>query len=352
MSITTIIPTVGFPSSVSYPIKESITNFQNGLSTGINSVTYPLQLDVPLSPIYTFTAVPCVGFQYCIVSDIATITIAANSSVILPLNTGTFTNSGIKAAQPYTFNGVPGVLLDMERNVIFSYSTNGAFNIQMTGYDFRGQLFCNTLPAFVAPPYDVDLGTVSFITEIKLTNTTNAPVTVTSIGVGTANSATSEATRIGLPYFLPDATYVISAQWAGAAVPLADIFAGFNWRSPLNSGTVYNTSASPRGYIQTPTEANSANKLVCTYYVQGADPELDNLLVNKNQSAYKVANIQLAYGSMWTASPPVLVWPNLINYDLTGMQINQGTAALSTNPGADTQAYKTYQNLIAPGTVT
>ena len=352
MSITTIIPTAGFPSSVSYPIKQTITNFNNGLSTGINSVTYPLQLDVPLSPIYTFTAVPCVGFEYCIVADIASLTIPANSSVILPLNTGTFTNAGIVASQPYRFNGVPGVLLDMERNVIFSYSTSGSFNIQMTGYDFRGQLFCNLQGALLAPPYDVDLGTVSFITEIKLINTTGSPVMVTSIGVGTASSATSEPTRIGLPYFLPDATYVISAQWAGAAVPLADIYAGFNWRSPLTGGTVVNTSASPRGYIQTPTEANSANKLVCTYYVQGADPELENLLINQNQSAYKVANIQLAANSAWTASPPVLVWPNLINYDLTGMQVNQGTLAVSTTPGGDTQAYKTYQNLIAPGTVT
>jgi len=355
MSITTIIPPVTTPSYSSAPAHQIITNFQNGLTSGVNSVTFPLQSDVPVPPMYTFVVVPAAAADGCVVPTQATVTIPANGSIALPLTTVATGTAPNITAQPYTLNGVPGILLDMERNVVLEYTATANFNVQITGFDFRGQAFIST-STINHTLNALPLGILNLVTGVTLINTTGAPIVATGVSVGTASATNGVATQIGLPYFLKRRVYVVALFWAGnlLSVSTTSVLAGFLWRTPLDDEP---SQASVRGLIQLPSQADGAKKLVCTCYVYGADSELENLLVNQNQSAYKIANIQPASGSAWTAATPVLVQPNLNSYDLTGMQLNQGVIGSGANPlhtasgGADILAYQAYQNAITPGTV-
>ena len=304
----------------SLPTIEAPTNYPNGVSIGVNNVQFPLQVDVPLSPIYTFKLVPTALSATCVapVQSFGAGTTGGNLTLQTTVQ-GTAPNIFSK---PITFLGQPGVLLDCERSlkVFFSTATTTTSVITITGYDYRG----------VAMQYTLTLNVGTQTTNVGL------PITlVTSVNFS-ANPFAGNATPtisvgndkiIGFPYLLRgttynDYTYVISNSWAGSTLVTqtgAGMGPGYNWRA---NPSYLSINFSTRGYadLGTANPPDGTRVLAITYYVYGSDSELNREIKNKNQSSLKIASITKNTSSSYPT--PEFVLPYLVEQDLTVIQIN------------------------------
>jgi hypothetical protein len=333
----------------SLPSIDEPTYFKNGLSLDVNEVQFPLQIGVPVSPIYTFKVVPVssnAGNEVSPAFNFGT----GTAGGVAPLNTAATGTAPNIASIPYEYNGENGVLLDCERSIVWfsDVVTTQAFKIILKAYDFRGVLIQWTSPTInvgaqllvLSPP-------VSLVVSVTFTANPLSGVTGQSMGIGTTDN-------IGLPYFLPNASFVIGGSWANNpfATDGTVYEYGYNWRQ---QATLSSTYTSARGFVNIgSTPANNTNVLVATYYVYGADAELNKQIEVKNQSQLKVVGVKKNTSSAYptTNSPlnqPVFVYPNLVPQDLTGVQLNPGVALATTSSdlGGDSVFMLNYNALVA-----
>ncbi len=336
MALTTLVQN-------SLPTIEAPTHYENGLSIGINNVQFPLQVDVPVSPIYTFKIVPASIDTDCIAAAQSLGTGTAGGNLTLQTTVqGTAPNI---ISQPITYRGQTGVLLDCERAlaIVFSSPTQVATVLTVSGYDYRGvptQYTSGTLAT----------GTDDFSETVPFSVITSVNFSVNPF-ISDASKTISVGTNqwIALPYLLTNDDYVISTSWAGSPLSSSSgaVYTGYNWRLNSSYGTY-----SARGFVDCGlTAPNGTNLLVITYYVYGADAELSNQISNKNQSALKIVNVQKNASSSYPTSSlplnvPVFVYPKLLPQDLTGLQLNT-TVALTSQTTPDAQFFLNYKALIA-----
>lgn len=317
MALTTIIPNTTPP----FIKPQSVSHITNGITTDINGVSFPLQVGVPVQNIYTFKVIPSTGTTTSVL-DAQKFAGDNTSGGTLQLNTvvkGTGTDIH---SQPIVFLGQNGVLLDCERCLLVTLTeaTTSTSVLTITGFDYRGV-------AIKWTSAELAIGTTTF----SVNNPFSIVTSVSFAGnpfVGNINATISVGTSgfIGLPYYLKDVSYVISAMWNGATVESDDgaVFIGYNWRAVA----ALDTSYSARGVVNVGASLpNGSRLLVITYYVYGSDSELNAEINNLNQSSLKIVGV-LNSGS--AVPNPAPVFPYLVKQDLTGVQINPAGVS---NPG-------------------
>lgn len=329
MALTTIIPNTLVP----FAKPQSVSHLSNGISTDIHGVQFPLQVGVPVQNIYTFKIVPAPVSSNCIAPAASYFGSGATGGSIT-LNTTTQGTGANITATPLTFLGQRGLLLDCERylQITFSTATLAASVMTITGYDYRGVKMVVT--------QSLTLGSTSQAVGLPICVVTNISFSVNPfVGNGAATLAIGTNSYIGLPYALKTTAYVVNTVWNNAALSASSgtTVAAFNWRALT---TFSNLNCPARGFVNVGTNApDGTRQLVITYYVYGPDSELDGEVVNLNQSSLKIANIQKTASSEYPN--PVYVMPALLDYDLTGVQINPGLT-VSEGASGDSAFYLSY----------
>jgi hypothetical protein len=348
MALTTILPATVNNMNFS---KQLTTNFTNGISQGISDIYFPLTMTVPVSPIYVFKLIPTGGFEANQVSETLTFgTTGGGQSAVL--NTTVFGTAPDIVSIPYNYNGEDGVLLDCERTIClwdFTAVTTQEFTVTMTGYDFRGVAI-----QWTSDTVAVGTGAAGLYLDPPISFVTSVVISANPFGGSSPTGGQFNVTctnTFGLPYFLPNASYLISENWAEAPLSSSSYSVtdyGYNWRQQASSDTYL----SARGRVTTgATLPTGANMLVITYYVYGASSELSNEIENKNQSSLKIVGVQKNASSAYptTTHPlnrPVFVYPYLVSQDLTGVQTNPNVT-LANSLGGDSQFLLNYSVLIA-----
>lgn len=319
-------------------VSQIVSYTTNGFSNDVNQVQFPLQLGVPIQNYYTFKVVPA----YYSLNCIANVTSYPNvpegaQSFTLPLNTTSQAAAGGNipyTAQAITFNGLPGLLLDCERCLLITLGAESeqAFNVTVQGYDYRG------VPLTIYQ--QIEIGETAFYLEQPISlvqsitfSASPIPDSSFTVQVGNGNSSGSQ---IGLPYYLPGVAFgSASFNWGASVYESLDYVARGNpWRlGALDPRTYYQLadpdSTSPaRGYIATPTATDGATILVYSYYVYGADSEVNAELANLYASTLAYVGVQQNDFTV-----PQYVWPYITQYDLVGMQFNSNLQA-GDNPAA------------------
>lgn len=329
----------------SLPTLEAPTYYPKGVSIGINNVQFPLQVDVPISPIYTFKVIPTAVSAVAVAPAQSFGTGASGGNLTLQTTVvGTAPNI---QSQPFTYNGQAGVLLDCERflRLNFSVPTTTATVVTITGYDYRGVSMIYTSGTFPVGSTTGNTGApITLVTGVSFSANPFAGNATPTISIGTS-------ALIGLPYALTNTAYVMSASWAGEELSSqtgALINPAFNWRAVEYVG--YYTA---RGHVNLGSDnsPNGSSVLVVIYYVYGADGELSNQIANKNQSSLKIASVQKNTSSSYPTTQfplnkPVFVYPELLPQDLTGLQLNPDGNFLD-GTSVDDKFFINYVNLIA-----
>lgn len=296
-------------TNVTSATKQTTSYTNNGFTTDtVGGVTFPLQQGVPYQNLYTFKVIPAVDSNTCVTSSQAW----PGSGVSYTLNTAD-TTSGTQTISKYVYyNGTHGIKLDCERAVSLTVSgtTTTTTYITVTGYDYRGVAvsyisgissgltgtFCMALP-------------ISIVTGIYAS--ANPGV---NLSFGNSGADFSDYATIGLPYYLPSLSYIVSCAWDGESIAVSSstVKIGNPWRSSpptsLGSGTQY-----ARGGVILPSAPDGSKMLLVTYFVYGSDSEINSELQNNIQSTLNIVDVQQNTDSQY-------VWPYLTKYDLVGMQ--------------------------------
>lgn len=328
MALTTLI-TGATPQTVTYN--------QNGYSQDVNNVTFPLQSGVPVSPIYSFRVVPATSTNGNIAPNFNFGTAATGGNATLStVQAGTAPNI---SSIPYVFNGKTGVLLDCERGISidFSHVTTLAFYVTVYGYDYRGVQMTYTSTTFATNVTSANIECpFAFIYQVTFSANPLSGLTGQSIEIQSNGF-------IGLPYLLPSLSKVISCVWNNATVAISsgEIVPGFVWRN--TDPSVVNYSA--RGVFNASSPAtNGTIELVLTYYVYGADGELNAEIINQNQSSLKIVGIQKNDSSVYPN--PVFVYDFYVDQDLVGCQINPSNLTVAGG-GGDIDFLLDYYDFVA-----
>jgi hypothetical protein len=308
-----------------FKIAQAVTYTQNGYSCDVNKVHFPLQIGVPVSPIYTWDIIPASVSQTCI--SPATVVGTGTNVIQLPLQTTVQGTEPNIQSIPFTFvtnqfDQPQGVLLDCERCMTFYFSspTQRAVYAFFSAYDYRGVYSQGGNSSNLTTGYLIPIGAtsytipcpVSYIPEpVQLSESPYTTNTTATVSIGTSS-------YIGFPYMIANPSYIISAYWNNTnLVGTGTFIPAFNWRVPSSA---LNVNYSPRGFWSLPSAADGSKMLVITAYYPGADSELNAEIQNLNQSSLKVAQIQKKASSAYPT--PVFVENNILPYDLTGVQIN------------------------------
>jgi hypothetical protein len=322
MALTTLITNTVAP----FTKPQSVSHLTNGITTDVNSVQFPLQVGVPVQNIYTFKVIPASVNATCIAAAASYFGSGAAGGAIR-LNTTT-QGTGADITATYTsVLGRNGLLLDCERYIALSFSTATLATtvVTVTGLDYRGVSIVASTSVPLGTTGTLPIGVpVSFVSGISFSVNP-------FVGNGSAVLSVGNTGYIGLPYYLRNTQYVISSSWNNAPIPddAGAILQGYNWRG-LTTFAGINSCA--RGFVNVGgDQPDGESQLVVTYYVLGSDSELNAEIKNLNQSSLKIAGIQKTASSAYPN--PVYVLPYLIDYDLTGVQINPGLPAVDGNSG-------------------
>lgn len=333
MALTTIIPNLVSP----FKKPQTVSHLSNGISTDIHGVQFPLQVGVPVQNIYTFRVIPAPVSNTCVAQAASYFGSEAPGGFIT-LNTSIQGTGANITAKPFTFLGQQGLLLDCERTLQLNFSTVTLVDTVVTirAYDYRGVPVVTTT--------NLDAGSGSAAIGLPVTGVMSIYFSVNPFSGGSGNETISAGTTgfIGLPYYLRNLQYIISSSWNEAAVDSdgGTIIPGFNWRG---LDTLVDINSCARGFVNVGDQLPDGSKqLVITYYVSGSDSELNAEVANLNQSSLKIAGIHKTASSSYPN--PVYVYPYLIDYDLTGIQINPGLTVQEGNSG-DSAFYLKYYNL-------
>lgn len=303
MALTTNVPR---------PNLQKTSYLRNGMSSDIEGVKFPLQSGVPIQNLYMFKVIPASFSATCVSSanywlsggqPLNQVDTGSKPNIIsTALNLKNITGFGISNRD------VTGILLDCERCLTFTFgggTTITSTTVTVKGFDYLGTAieFSSVISGSVTSV--TLLQPISIVTSIAFSNDFNSEGSegLQTVSVGNSNI-------IGLPYYLKDYSYVMGVSWAGTALASTTATAGKNWRVSDPSST-----PSPvRGCVTLPTATDGASLLTCCYYVYGSDSELNAGINNANQSALKVASIQIS-----TGPKEQNVVPFLTKYDLTGV---------------------------------
>ncbi len=299
-------------TNVSRPTLQTTSYMQNGMSSDIEGVKFPLQFGVPIQNLYMFKVIPAADVVNCVSPSNPWV---PSGQPLNQLNTGTAPNIISKAINSSnilgisTFNGVNGILFDCERCPSFTLSAPNAGPAQTvtaTGFDYLGNAVITT----VALPATGTSTQTEFIFPTPMSIVTSVVFPLDFSNGGAITCMVGNSNNIGLPYYLAETSFVQSCTWNGNAIANTSVVPGYDWRT---TGVLSGSTGPARGYVPLPSDANNSFLLTCFYYVSGSDSELNAEMNNGNQSSLKLAQVR----TNTTTGQNVL--PYLTEYDLTGV---------------------------------
>lgn len=297
--------------------KIETTCLTTGFSTNLNQTVFPVASGSGYARLVKFCVIPFHrSSQRSVVAATQTLPVQ-NTGYSIPLY---FNNMTI-------FNGKRCVVPDVASGLTIDFNAltaNGVITI--SGYDQYGVAMQETVT--------VTSGTIRYVTNKMW-------FYVESIVIN--NSAANNITigfnaQIGLPYFLPNKSYIVRAVWDNAVIASNLIIEGNKWRITAGASA---TSADARGSINlTVTPPNGARKLFVVYYVYGEDSLLNAQLYNENvviqSGRTSSTNSALSQVLVDSNTSGDFVLPYLVFYDTYGVQypgnlafINEYNAALA-----------------------
>jgi len=335
MSLTTIIPNLKTP----FTKKQTVSYVTNGISIDVNNVQFPLQTGVPVQPIYTFKVIPAPSGANVTLPYVTTT--SASGFTLLPVTTTQSTTvSGTTFVQvkPIVFLGKSGALLDCERVVVFTPSvpTTATTILTLQGYDYRGVAVQTTTAT-------IPVGSIGGGIQTPITVLTSVSFSSNPLPAGGATIQMLTNRQIGFPYFLPSASYVLSASYGGTSMlPSTSAFnPGYSWRT---SATFTSTSCA-RGLWQLPSSPDGIQEFIMTAYYYGADSEVNAEINNSVQSTLRIVGVSKTASSSYPT--PTYVYPYLVSQDLTGVQIDNGIQLTANGYAGDSAFLSSYIKLIA-----
>lgn len=297
--------------------KIETTCLTTGFSTNLNQTVFPVASGSGYARLVKFCVIPF--------DRSTTRGIVANTQT-LPVQTTGY-SIPLYFDNMTMFNGKRCVVSDVPCGLSFTFTTltaNGVITI--SGYDQYGVAMQETVT--------VTSGTVAYVTRkmwfyIESIVISNSVANVLIIRFNA---------QIGLPYFLPNKNYVVSAVWNNATVAANLINEGNLWRITAGASA---TSVDARGSINlTGTPPNGVRKLFVVYYVYGEDSLLntqlynENVIVESNRTSSTLSAFTQVEVAANVSNKPVL--PYLVVYDTYGVQypgnlafINEYNAALA-----------------------
>ena len=357
MSITSLFPNRKY---------QTTTMLQTGMTYDVNGTVFPLQQGVPQRSIYVYEVVPAPLASNCL-SDSNDTTGEAVTG-FQPLNT--FASivgdpiSNVSSTYVQSYNGTPTVFFDVERCPTITFEAGGGgaseeCTVYFTGIDYRGVPITSTI-------------TVPSTQEAGTTITANSPMLGIqyiyidgTIGtVGNPQIVTfGNSNCIGLPYYLSSIGNILAYGYRNVKNNTStnidpssfDNFfePGNNWRN-----TAPSAETCARGFFITDDNLSQDEgdiAYMVSYYVNGGDSELNNLLQNavfssSNENDCYGLNAFATIGCQLTDSGTQYAYPILTSADLVGLQYASNS---TTNIGSvsttssDSIFYKAYTDFIA-----
>ena len=347
------------------PKAQTTTLLQNGMTFDVNGTNFPLQQGIPIGPIYTFKVVPVPKNTICITS--AQSMTAPGFMTLNSSYTVGVADTNINGDSGYLNNYISSTVKELNGNSIIyldcerapSYTITGGtttnstdVKIILTGVDYRGQPATRS----VTIAANTIVGTYNFTSEILGIQYVYIDG---AISTGESQISIGSSDIIGLPYFVPDVSYILQISRSQTpAYASSDWYFSYGqgWR---NSPVAPPNSTSPtRGLIDGGVTGMNMDfgggvVLRTTFFVYGADSEISNGLLNVNlnlsnpNDTYGLSN--LVQVGVNVTETNTLAYPFLTSQDVTG--ISYASSSLTNVDNFSTTApdmifYQNYRNYI------
>lgn len=204
-------------------------------------------------------------FTNIVPATIATANIAALQALTASTAMTLAAGAGITVGTAPDGSGNTVYTLDTPRCISLTSTSNlSGLNVLLTGYDIYGQKMTQLLSG----PNNTTVNTTKAFSSLL-------SAVPTATNAGTMSIGTSDI--FGLPYYMADAGYIVSAKWANTLAQNAGTFvAGVTTAATSSTGDVRGT------FAQAGAASNGANRLVIAMHLTasqcGSQPSIQNLI--------------------------------------------------------------------------